>query len=91
LGTFHSDKGPLHGITVVVDTVGPRVWVGRCDTVLPEGVVLLDADCHDEGAEGVTNADWLLRAARLGVWSSHPRTLVPASEVREIRRLSDLA
>ena len=31
MGTFHHDKHELHGITVVVDTEGPKVFVGRCD------------------------------------------------------------
>ena len=31
MGTFHNDKSELHGITVVVDTKGPKVFVGRCD------------------------------------------------------------
>ena len=45
MGTFHSDKGDLHGITVVVDLKDTRVFVGRCDTVVPEGeeVVVLPA------------------------------------------------
>ena len=33
MGTFHQGKGDLHGITVVVDTTGRCVFVGRCDTV----------------------------------------------------------
>jgi hypothetical protein len=86
VGTFHSDKGELHGITVVVDTRGPKVWVGRCDTVLPEGVVLLDADVH-EGADPAARAEWLDRASRFGVWPRHPRVLVPAAEVATVERL----
>ena len=70
MGTFHHDKGELHGITVVVDTNGPRVFVGRCDTVTPEGVVLLDGDVHEETPEGPTKAAWVDKAAAVGVWKS---------------------
>jgi len=31
MGTFHHDRHELHGITVVVDTSGPEIFVGRCD------------------------------------------------------------
>jgi hypothetical protein len=31
MGTFHHGRSELHGITVVVDTHGPKVFVGRCD------------------------------------------------------------
>ena len=48
MGTFHQDRCPLHGITVVVDTAGPDVYVGRCDDEDDERVILLDADSHRE-------------------------------------------
>ena len=40
MGTFHQDRGELHGITVVVDTRGPRVYVGRCETEDAQEIVL---------------------------------------------------
>ncbi len=96
MGTFHSDKGDLHGITVVVDTHGSRLYVGRCDTVRPEGVVLLDGDVHDEAqadAHGrrVSKEAWLSQAARFGVWKRFDRLVVPAADVRSIRRLGEVA
>ena len=45
MGTFHHDKGELHGITVVVDTSGPRVFIGRCDILADEKIIL---DIHPE-------------------------------------------
>jgi hypothetical protein len=90
LGTFHHGKGDLHGITVVVDTRGPRVWVGRCDVVTDEGVLLLDADAHEEGPDGPTKAEWVGRAARVGVWKRWDRVLVPAAEVASVRRLGEV-
>lgn len=95
MGTFHNHKGDLHGITVVVDTNGPRVFVGRCDTVLPEGVVLLDGDVHDEtepGKDGqpVTKDAYVSKAAKFGVWKRYDRVIVPTEEVASIRRLGEV-
>ena len=89
MGTFHDDKGELHGITVVVDTTDSRVFVGRCDTVAPEGVILLDADVHDE-AEGTPKDEWVKKAAMVGVFPKLPHVLVPTAEVASVTRLGDL-
>ena len=90
MGTFHSGKGGYHGITIVVDTKGPRVYVGRCDTVDAEGVHLLDADVHEEGAGAPTKDEWVRQASRYGVWARLPAVTVPAAEVAAIRRLGDV-
>jgi len=89
MGTFHDDKGDLHGITVVAEA-GDTVYVGRCDTIDERGVVLLDCDRHDEGEDGRTNADWLGRAARFGVWKKHDRLVLPRTEVTAVTPLGDL-
>ena len=94
MGTFHQDKGELHGITVVVDTDGPEVFVGRCHEVTPAEVVLLDVDVHradpaDPGA--ATKDEWVRRAARFGVWGRHRHLVVPRERVASIRRLGDVA
>ena len=96
MGTFHHGKGELHGITVVVETSGPRVYIGRCDTILPEGVVLLDADHHDDGAEGragtpLAKDEYIAQAARFGVWKQHDRVIVPTAEVAGVRPLGEYA
>jgi len=88
MGTFHDDKGELHGITVVAEA-GATVYVGRCDTIDDTGVVLLDCDRHDEGEDGKTNADWLQRAARFGVWKKHERLVLPRAEVTAVTPLGD--
>jgi hypothetical protein len=90
MGTFHADKGELHGITVVVRTNGERVWVGRCDTEGPDGIVLLDADCHDEGQDGRTNEAYLERAAKFGVFKQHDRVIVPRADIASVERLGSL-
>lgn len=95
MGTFHNHKGDLHGITVVVDTTGSRVYVGRCDTVFDGGVVLLDGDWFDASApptQGPANkAQWLKRAADWGVFRRFERHIVPQQEVASITPLGTWA
>jgi hypothetical protein len=96
MGTFHHGKGDLHGITVVVDMNDDRVFVGRCDTVVPDGVVLLDGTMHDASAPGkdgqpVPKERFLEQAVKFGVWKSFDRVLVPADEVASVRPLGELA
>lgn len=90
MGTFHEGKHELHGITVVVDTTGPEVFVGRCDDVLGHGVLLLDADVHRDGDGGTSKGDYVRRAAEYGVWKKLDRVLIPAAKVASIRRLGEL-
>jgi len=91
MGTFHDGMGELHGITVVVDTPGARIWIGRCHEQTEQGILLLDADDHDEGRDGLSKEQWLERAARFGHWNRHPQVNVPTAEITSVRRLAELA
>lgn len=93
MGTFHHDRSPLHGITVVVTTRGDELYVGRCDDEDGERVVLLDADRHRDGAGadgGTPRSEFLRRAAKVGVWGRIRRVVIPRAEVVELRRLGEL-
>jgi hypothetical protein len=90
MGTFHQNRSELHGITVVVDTAGPEVYVGRCDDMDEERVILLDVDSHREGDGGRSKEDYLRRAARFGVWKKHDRLVLPRGRVTSVRPLGDL-
>jgi len=91
MGTFHSDKSALHGITVVVDTTGPKVYVGRCDDEDDQKVILLDADVHEDGASGRSKQQYVERAAKFGVWKKIDRIILPRNEVKSIARLGETA
>ncbi|HVS03978.1 MAG TPA: hypothetical protein VMT16_14525 [Thermoanaerobaculia bacterium] len=91
MGTFHQERGPLHGITVVVDTDGPEVYVGRCDQVTPQGVVLLDVDVHRAEEGQPSKEEWVRRAARFGVWGKQRHLVVPSERVASIRPLGEIA
>ncbi len=90
MGTFHDNLGQLHGITVAVDTTGERVFVGRCHEADDRKVILLDADEHADGAEGVSKADWLKRAAKWGVFARHKHLVLDADQVASITPLNQI-
>jgi len=83
----HASKHELHGITVVVETDGPELFVGRCDDIDAAGVHLKDADRHVEGDGAASREEFLSRARRLGVWPNHRMLTVPGERVRRVVRL----
>jgi len=89
MGTFHDDKGALHGITVYAQA-GETVYVGRCDTLDDERLVLHDADAHVEGQDGRSIEQYLQRAARFGIWKKHDTLAVPVAGLGPVRPLGDL-
>jgi iron-sulfur cluster assembly protein len=89
MGTFHNDKGELHGITVYAQA-GDTVYVGRCDVLDEERLVLHDADIHVDGHEGRSIDEYLQRAARFGVWKKHDMLVLPAGELGPVRPLGEL-
>jgi hypothetical protein len=91
MGTFHDDKGELHGITVVVDTHGPTVYIGRCDVLTEKQIVLNDVDQHEDGNDGKSKEDYLKFAAKFGTWKKHDRLIVPRDEISLIKPLGEYA
>jgi hypothetical protein len=90
MGTFHSDKGDLHGITVVVDTKDAAVYIGRCWEMNDQEIVLLDVDEHENGRDGLSKEEFIRQAAKVGVWKKHDRVVVPRSAVASVVRLGDV-
>jgi hypothetical protein len=85
---FHPGHAELHGITVVVETRGPRTYVGRFDTEDARGVHLLDVGVHDDGPE-LSREDYIRKSAKFGVRSEHKHLVVPTGEVARITRLGE--
>lgn len=90
MGIFHQDKGDLHGITVVVDTVGDEVYIGRCDEMTEQQIILHDVDVHRDGEKGRSKEDYVVRAAQFGIWKQFERLAIPAASIASVRRLGDL-
>ncbi len=91
MGTFHSNKGDLHGITVVVETRGTQVYVGRCDTQTPEGILLLDCDEHDESSSETPRQEYLQKVVKFGHWKKHDRLFVANDDIASVQRLGELS
>ena len=90
MGTFHQGKSELHGITVVVDTTGPEIFVGRCDDMDDQGILLNDADMHRDGEGGRSKEDYVRRAAQFGVWKKYDRLMIPSDKIASVRRLGEV-
>lgn len=90
MGTFHQNKGELHGITVIVDTTGPEIVVGRCDDMDDRGIFLHDADVHRDGEGGRTKDDYVKRAARFGVFKKYDHLMIPRDKIASVRRLGEV-
>jgi hypothetical protein len=90
MGTFHDNLGALHGITVIVDTIGDEVIVGRCHEANDQQVLLLDADVHKAGEQNLTKDQWVKRAAKWGVFAKHKVLKVPRSNVATITPLGQV-
>jgi hypothetical protein len=90
MGTFHTGKGELHGITVVVDTNDTAVFIGRCDEPDDRRIILNDVDQHDEKEGGPTKQEYISRAAKFGAWKKHDRVEVPRNRIASIRRLGEI-
>lgn len=90
MGTFHSNKHELHGITVVVDTDGPEIYVGRCDDMDEDRVILLDVDVHHDGEGGRSKDQYVAKAALYGVFKKHPHLVLDRRRVMSVRRLGDI-
>lgn len=90
MGTFHQNKSELHGITVVVDTDGPEIFIGRCDDMDGERVILLDVDVHRDGDGGRSKEQYVAKAAQLGTWKKHDQLVIDRARVTTVRRLGEI-
>lgn len=86
--TFHHGKHELHGITVVVETSGAHTFIGRCDDITDERVLLLDVAVHD-GTDGQKD-DFIAKAAKFGHWAKEKALAVPRESVTNVIRLADV-
>jgi len=83
---FHPGHHELHGVTVVLDTEG-KLWVGRFDTVTPQGYLLKEAGCFEDGLTEGSREEYLQRTRKFGVRVTTRNVVVPEGVVRGIKRL----
>ncbi len=87
---FHPGHQELHGITVVLETRGPRIYVGRFDSQDERGVHMHDVGVYDAAAAGGSKDEFLRRCDQFGIRPEHRDLLVPAADVSSIHRLVDV-
>jgi hypothetical protein len=87
---FHPGHHELHGITVVIETHGPRTYIGRFDSEDQHGLHLLDAGVHEATVGAASREDYVRRSAKFGVRAEHKHLVVPAQEVARITRLGEM-
>ena len=87
---FHPGHHELHGVTVVLETRGPRTYVGRFDSEDDRGVHLHDVGVHDASVEGPSKEEYLRRCDKFGIRTEHRDLVVPSAEVARMERLIDL-
>jgi hypothetical protein len=87
---FHPGHAELHGITVVVETLGPQTYVGRYDSQDEAGVHLLDVGVHDGAISSLSKVDYIRKSAKFGVRSELKHLVVPGGQVTRISPLGDI-
>ncbi|MEO8199345.1 MAG: hypothetical protein ABI679_02380 [Gemmatimonadota bacterium] len=86
---FHPGHDQLHGITVILETTGPRVLVGRFDSQDEQGVNLIGVSVFDTSGGESTKEEFLARTRKFGVKVDHPHLRIPLPTVSRILPLGD--
>jgi hypothetical protein len=86
---FHPGHEELHGITVVLDGVSGRTYVGRYHEQTEKGLLLHDVGVHDPAGD-MTREEYLKRTSKFGVRADHKFLVVPHEEVAGVVRLNEL-
>ena len=77
---------PLHGFTVVVDTPGRMLYIGRYHSETEDWVLLNDVDAREHEDAGA-KAAYLAKAAKYGVFKNTSSIRVPRADVASVKRL----
>lgn len=85
---FHPGHHELHGVTVVLETHGPEIFVGRFDSEDDDGIRMLDVGIYDAGA-GLTKEEYIRRSMKFGIRTDRKQLVVPKDAVARITKLGD--
>jgi len=87
---FHPGHHELHGVTVVLETIGPLTYLGRFDTQDEHGIHLLDVALHDATGKTASKEEFIRRSAKFGIRAERKHVVVRTEEVARIRRLGEI-
>lgn len=87
---FHPGHEELHGITVVIEGVSGKRYVGRYHEVVASGLLMHDVAVHDPSAPGALPWEqYLAKTLKFGIRDAARMLTIPTTEVGPIRRLSE--
>ena len=87
---FHPGHHDLHGITVVLETTGDEIYVGRFDSQDETGVHLIGVSIYTPRENAATKAEFLAHTAKFGVRVDRPHLVVPTPVVSAITPLGTM-
>jgi len=73
---------------VVLETLGPEVYIGRFDTQDEKGVHLIGVSILDQRAE---MEEFVARTLKFGVRVDRPHLLVPNDQVKTVKPLGSIS
>lgn len=86
---FHPGHAELHGITVVVETTGDSLYIGRYHEETPVGLLLHDVAEHRSAPADPSRAEFVRATLEFGIRANHKHIVVPGSEVLRVTRLRE--
>jgi len=78
-----------HGINVVIETNGPRIYIGRFDSVNGFQALLHDCDVHDL-ATGENKEQYIRETATYGINVVERDAMVDVMSVTRVRTLGEI-
>ena len=85
----HPDEAGFHGMTVVVEMNGQRIYVGRCSRFETKEMVLVHCDKHEPTDGAPDRASYIEKARTMGHWPKIDKILLPRTEIRSVTLLRD--
>jgi hypothetical protein len=82
---FHPGHDELHGVTVVINGISGRTYLGRWHERGPRGVTMKDVAIHDPAIDPLAVDAWLARQEKFGVAASEKMIVVPNEEAAAVR------
>ena len=78
-----------HGINVVIETNGPRIYIGRFDSLNGFEALLHDCDVHDVKASE-NKEQYIRETATYGINVTHRDATVDAMSIQRVRTLGEI-
>lgn len=84
---FHPGHSDLHGVTVVVETLGDVLYVGRYHEETPKGLLLHDVAEHRPEGDKLSRDEFMARTLKFGVRAEHRNLVLPMDQVQRVSKL----